>query len=107
MIMLTAGCTIPLYVKHTKAAITISLSARGSISLPKSVTILYLRAIIPSSISVSPAATKSMSAAHSLIESMRNAATKSGTIITLMIVNLFGMFTFYLQAARQLSTVTP
>ena len=42
----------PISTNHSMAAVTSILSARGSANLPKSVTRLYFRAILPSSMSV-------------------------------------------------------
>ena len=54
----------PRMLSETKAAPVSALSATGSHSLPKSVTRLYFRAMLPSATSVSIASTKTM-VAHS------------------------------------------
>ena len=62
---------------------TINLSARGSINLPKSVIRLYLRAILPSSISVSDAAMK-IRAPRAGPQMSKPGNSVSGSIMTMM-----------------------
>ena len=77
--------------RQIKAEQTRSLSARGSINFPKSVTRLYFLAILPSNISVRDATTKIISAIH-LEKSDSIKKTKNGIRKIRKIVNRFGRF---------------
>ena len=82
-------------VRQISAVHTSSLSASGSINLPKFVTRLYFLAIFPSSISVRLATQKITSAIHlsaAPVISNNINTTKNGIKITRKIVNLFGKF---------------
>ena len=83
------------YTRQIRAEQTRSLSARGSINLPKFVTILYFRAIRPSKKSVMQAAIKTPTAAYraqgSISSSIRN-TIKTGIRQTRRIVSLLGRF---------------
>ena len=86
---------LPRSIRQIMALHTSSLSAKGSINLPKFVTRLYFLAIFPSSISVRDATIKIASATRRSTWSSglkSNATTKNGIKITRKIVNLFGKF---------------
>ena len=81
---------------HIKADNTSSLSARGSINLPKSVTKLYFLAIFPSKKSVIDAI---INITHDIKKKLLTcdniSITKTGIKHILSKVSLFGKFIFY------------
>ena len=95
MIMITTQAGIlPRAIRQISAEQTSSLSASGSMNLPKSVIRLYFLAIFPSSISVRLARQNSTSAIHFPpgIPGTIKATRKNGIMIILSIVSLFGRF---------------
>src|SRR5699024_1522092 len=83
----------PCPTSTTSADITSSLSAIGSMNLPKSVTRLRARAIFPSSKSVSDAAQNSPSATYCAhLASTSANPTKNGTMHTRSSESRFGKF---------------
>ena len=83
----------PISTNHSMAAVTSILSARGSANLPKSVTRLYFRAILPSSMSVRLAMMKMASATHVAPGKPQYSTTmKTGIRIMRKSVNLLGKF---------------
>ena len=79
------------WTRETSAAVTSSLSASGSMSLPNVVVRLRRRAIQPSSASVIDARTNTMAArASPLPASCNSAATRTGTSRMRRTVRTFG-----------------
>ena len=87
----------PKEVRQIMAEVTRSLSARGSMNLPKFVMRFLDRAIFPSAISVREAAMKMASATSRIVRlsgKTRRKTTKKGIIKTRSMVSLFGRFIF-------------
>ena len=97
-IMIADHGKTPTIPWHTMAERTISLSASGSNSFPKSVIWFSFLARYPSSISVRLAATNTPSDA--ILCPLRNRTTNTGTRISRIIVSTFGIVHTFVNSFR-------